>query len=321
MSPLVIAYVGNFRPDHSTETHLARTLEQMGHKVLRIQEDATNPAQLTRRLQREDMDLFLFTRTWGKTVEMPHLDLLRKRGVPSVSYHLDLYLGLKRDGGIDSDPFWRTDYVFTPDGDPACQAEFERRGINHRWMMPGVVRDECYLLDLPMERDIIFVGSGKPHELDGYHPEWPWRGQLLGWLQDTYGPRFSQHGGRGQPVRGDALNRLYASTKVAVGDSLTLGFTHENYSTDRPFEMGGRGGFPLFPYYRGIEKFFTDGVNIVLYKYGDFDGIKDRADYYIEHDAEREKIRRAYHEHVKANHTYDNRMAEMFDVLIREGAL
>lgn len=36
---MLIGYCGNFKPSHSTETHLARTLEQAGHQVARLQED------------------------------------------------------------------------------------------------------------------------------------------------------------------------------------------------------------------------------------------------------------------------------------------
>lgn len=321
-APLTVMYVGNFRPAHSTETHLARTLEQMGHTVLRVQEDATSPQLLTRRLTSEDTDLFLFTRTWGKTVEASHLALLAKRGVTSVSYHLDLYLGLKRDGGIDRDPFWRTDWVFTPDGDPSSQDEFERRGINHRWMPPGVVADECYLTaDVPLEREVIFVGSGKPHEVDGYHPEYSYRGQLLGWLEDTYGSRYSHHGARGQSVRGAELNRMYASTRVAVGDSLVKGFTHKGYCSDRRYEAPGRGAFQIFPRIDGLNDGFVDGETIVEYDFGDFGGLKERIDHYLAHDGERERIRRAGHALVREHHTYTNRLTRMFEILRAEGAL
>ena len=323
-APLVIAYCGNFRPDHSTETHLARTLEQMGHKVTRIQEDTTNPAMLTRRLQREDMDLFFYTRTWGKTVDLTHLDLLSKRGVPSVSYHLDLYVGVwrggpadaKSDANIGTDPFWKVDYVFQPDRDPESARVFAAKGVNQRWLPPGVVADECYIADVSLQRDVIFVGSGPD-----YHKEWPYRGQLLRWLESTYGGRYSQHGNRGRPVRGDDLNRLYASTRVAVGDSFVPGFNRYGYCSDRRYEAPGRGAFQIGPRIDGLDDGFVDGVNCVLYDFGDWDGLKDRIDHYLKAADEREKIRRAGHEHVRQNHTYTHRLERMFEILYAEGAL
>ena len=318
LSGLRIAYVGNFKPSHSTETHLARTLTQMGHTVTRLQEDDLTPAGLTQALSRMDRpDLFMFTRTWGRTVTADHLAWLRTQGIPSVSYHLDLYVPLQRNGGIGTDPFWNTDFVFTPDGDKRSAAEFERLGINHRHMLPGVVRDECYIAEgVTPTRDVIFVGSGP-----GYHEEWPYRGELLRWLAKTYGPRFRHYGGRGQAIRGYALNRLLASTKVVVGDSLVVGFDWLGYCSDRREELPGRGGFQVGPRIGGLDDGYEDGVNTAFYDFGDFPGLRDIVDHYVANDGERERIRRAGHEHVKAHHTYDNRIARMFEILRTEGAL
>ena len=102
---MVIYYLGNFLPSHSTEQHIARTLRNMGHQVIELQENFVQPDHLAQRLNTEEFTLFLFTRTWGETLKLDHLDILRKRKIPSVSYHLDLYVGLQRDGGIDTDPF------------------------------------------------------------------------------------------------------------------------------------------------------------------------------------------------------------------------
>jgi len=81
------------------------------------------------------------------------------------------------------------------------------------------------------------------------------------------------------------------------------------------FEGPGRGAFQIFPRINGIEQWFTDGENIRLFEYGDLDGIKDMIDYYLEHDDEREKLRLAGHEHVKAHHTYRQRWQHILDVV------
>jgi Glycosyl transferases group 1 len=317
---LHVAYVGNFSLPYCTEVHIARTLEQLGHRVTRLQENGLTPDGMASELDRlicgDRPDLFLFTRTWGRTVTMDHLDLLRRNGIPSVSYHLDLYVGLQRDGGIDTDPFWRTDFVFTPDGDPESAQAFAGKGINHRWLLPGVVADECYLANVPLLHDVIFCGSRQ------YHQEWPYRGQLLSWLDTTYGNRFEWWGPEnGRLARGDDLNRLYTSSRVVVGDSLVLGFKHRSYASDRRYETPGRGGFMIHPRIAGIDDGFVDGVNTVFYDFGDFDGLRQRIDHYLTHDDERERIRVAGHEHVRANHTYTQRLTEMLDVLRTEGAI
>ncbi len=319
-----VAYCGNFMQPHCTEVHVARSLEAVGARVIRLQENMTAPGQILSVVRAHRPDLFLFTRTWGGTVTVELLRELRSLGVPSVSYHLDLYVGLERGGPADpkswhnigSDPFWLTDWVFSADGDPASQEFFESKGIRHRWLPPGVVADECYLADVPLERDVVFVGSRR------YHPEWPYRPQLIDWLERTYRDRFTWLGCPGEPVRGDALNRLYASTRVVVGDSCNPGYRHSRYWSDRIPETLGRGGFLIHPRVEGMaEQGFVDGETLATYEYGDLDGLKELIDHYLVVSEEREDIRRAGHKLVSGRHTYTHRVTEMLDVLKRENAL
>jgi len=305
----LISYLGNFGPSFSTESHLSRTLESMGHKVLRLQEDKASLSQVVDAANIGD--LFMWTRTPG-FIKFNGYQMLEQIKVPSFSYHLDLYVGIQRHGNLDTDPFWRTDYVFSADGDSAAQKVFEEKGINHIWMMPGVVKDECYIADVPVDKDIAFVGSW-----NGYHPDWPYRVQLVKWLKSTFGNKFTAYPPLGQPsIREDALNRLYASTKIIVGDAFCPGFNKPNYFSDRLFETTGRGGFLIHPRIEGIP--LKDKEHIVMYDYKDFEGLKKTIDYYLEHDEEREAIRRAGFEEVKANHNYHVRMQAILDYIDRE---
>lgn len=313
-----ILYCGNFQQPHCTEVHLAATLEELGHTVIRIQENGGDEFWFDQQLASNAFDMFLFTRTWGETVKLEHLDKLRERGIPSVSYHLDLYVGLKREDGLNNDPFWRTDFVFTPDGDPASAEVFKCKGINHFYMKPGVFKNECYMAQTHgYKHDVVFVGGGTPTgQANQYgHNEWPYRGQLLKWLEDTYGSRYGKYGYPQETIRNAALNQLYADSKVVVGDSLCLNFNHPYYWSDRVYETMGRGGFIIHPYIPGLEEEFTDGENIVFYRYNDWNQLKELVDYYIEHDEERERIRQAGHEHVKEHATYHNRLVQMLDIV------
>jgi hypothetical protein len=214
-----IAYTGNFQPQHSTETHIAATLEDLGHQVTRLQENTTDPSELIDLCKGHD--LFMFTRTWGNLVTLDHLRRLQQLNIPTVSLHLDLYVGLKREDGLDDEPFWRTDYVFTPDGDPRSAEVFERKGINHHYLKPGVYKPECtYGTYRPeLAHDVVFVGGG----IEYAHPEWPYRRQLVRWLMDNYAgyisnmppvPRFGKYGHPQRVMRNQDLNDLYASAKV-----------------------------------------------------------------------------------------------------------
>lgn len=310
-----IAYVGNFQPrtergePFSTESHLAATLELMGHDVLRIQESKTNAEHAFHETQAFGANLFLWTRTWPEKLRDGGYRMLWRLAdlVPTVAYHLDLYAGLPRSRDIDDEPWWRCQYVFTADG--GSDAFWKAHGVNHVWAPPGVFAPECYIAEPGAERyDIIFVGSGS----NGYHPEWPYRKQLIDWLHATYGSRFTVfgRGGRDECVRGSALNELYASAKVVVGDSLCLGFTHEKYWSDRVPETLGRGGFLIHPFVEGIRSAYPD---LVTYKYGDFRHLFRLIEHFLRFGADRETLRHQGHEHVKAHHTYTHRMQTMLD--------
>lgn len=329
-----IAYVGNFSQPHCTEVHLAATLRDLGHEVISIQEDKHTSDQLANVLTQIEFELFLFTRTWGKTVTLGHLEQLRERKIPSASYHLDLYIGLKREEGLDDDPFWRTDFVFTPDGDPKSAEVFKAKGINHFYMKPGVYKPECYMANehkfdpgdptktiVDLGNDVVFVGTGgtPDHPRQYGHPEWPYRGQLIQWLKDTYGKRFSKYGDPDLTVRNAQLNQLYANSKVVVGDSLCLNFSKPFYWSDRAYETMGRGGFLIHPFITGMDEEFKDGENIVFYKYNNWDDLKHKIDYYLDNQWAREKIRKAGHEFVKNHATYHDRLKQMLDTVFPAG--
>lgn len=296
-----------------------KTLQRMGHEVTGVQENETSQAELDYLINSHNWDLFLFTRTWNCLVNLDHLNLLHERGIPSISYHLDLYVGLKREEGLDSDPFWRTDYVFSPDGSDSAAEVFKNKGINHFYMRPGVFEPECFIVEATPVHDVCFVGGGTPtgEGAEYGHIEWPYRGRLLKFLKETYGDRYHKFGYPNETVRNERLNFVYATHKIAVGDSLCLDFTHPYYWSDRAYETIGRGGFLIHPWIKGMDEEFKDGETIVYYNYGDFEELKNLIDYFIEHDEERERIRRNGHEFVKRNATYTNRLTDMLGVVCR----
>ena len=314
-----ITYVGNFSLDFTTETHIYKTLESMGHQVLRIQETPeTSPGWVNN--VPADTDLFLYTRTWGNMVSLDDLRILKERGIPTASYHLDLYVGLARSSGIETDPFWRTEYVFSADGDPESQKFFESKGVNHFYLPPAVYDKECYIaeknFDQSLQGDVIFVGGGAEYG----HPEWPYRHELVKHLEATYGPRYRKYGHPQLSVRGKELNQLYANAKVAVGDSVNIGFHHKNYTSDRLFESIGRGAFTIYPSIEGITEMFPEEFRVIFYKFGDFEDLDSKINYFLSHEKEREYIRIKLHEFVKSSQTYVQRLQELLDVLAEQGA-
>lgn len=337
--PLSILYIGNGTHSWCTEVHLARELRALGHRVEFFQEphksDRHTLTRIAQKVRQVRADLVLWTRTWGMPAEQTTAFWreLEANGIETASVHLDLYLGLQRQAGVENDPFWTTNFVFTPDGDPASQAWFEAHGINHHWSPPGVVYDECKLgaYREKFDYDVVFVGS------HGYHPEWPWRPYLIDALRDRYGNRFRRFGGDQPegPVRGSALNDLYATAKVVVGDSLALP-GHRGYWSDRPYETLGRGGFLVMPRVPGLDAHFTDGEHLVFYDHPTYPNgtqvdhatdpdvqaathrLFDLIDAWLASSKERDRVRFTGMEHVRANHTYRHRLARVIDTLAIE---
>ena len=301
-----VLYIGNFAPPFSTENHVAASLRELGVQVVQAQENALSVEALDRMAR--DVDLLLYTKTWG--LRGPGaLRWITDLPIPTVSYHLDLYAGLPRGRDLRNDPFWRTTHVFTPDG--GSEDFFRAQGIRHHYLRAGVYGAECHLAEPDPGRaaDVCFVGSSE------YHPEWPYRRRLLDFLRETYGRRFVKHGSPESCVRGEDLNRLYASVKVVVGDSLCLGFDHPYYWSDRIYETLGRGGFLIHPYIFGLEQELVDREHVVYYPFGDLGALRRLIDHYLVHDDEREAIRKRGHAAVKASCTYVHRARQMLGVL------
>lgn len=325
-----IVFVGNHSVSFSSETHHAKSLESLGHEVIRLQEAHADGEQILMEALRSDALIHVHTHGW-LTPGLPLPDVfryLKEAGIPTLTYHLDLWFGLQRQNDLEADPFYKEiGHFFSVD---KLMADWfnEHTSVKGHYMRAGVFDEECDMLypstlaelsimpdglfEVGLERknDVIFVGSR------GYHPEWSYRPQVVDWLAATYGDRFQHWGGDGRGViRGEQLNQLYADTKVAVGDSLCLGFDYPYYWSDRLYETLGRGGFLIMPYIKGLEEEFLLDINtpkvadaeLITYPFGDFEVLRYKIDYYLAHDDERDAIRRRGHDKVVNNYTYKHR--------------
>jgi hypothetical protein len=304
-----IAFLGNFRVNYSTETHHAQTLESMGHTVYRLQENYHNSEKIYRVASRSDLFVWVHTHGWDTPgrLGMEHvLKKLKALGIPTMTYHLDLWFGLKRQDDLENDQFYKNIGHFFATDKLMANWFNENTEVKGHFLPAGVVAPECYIhpdYDGTFDYDVIFVGSRR------YHPEYPYRPQLIDFLRNTYGDRFLHVGGDGDTgvVRGHDLNRMYARSKIAIGDTLNINFSYPYYSSDRLFESTGRGGFTIYPNILGLSEYFKDKEEIVFYEHGNLKDLKTKIDYYLENDNERESIRMAGFKRTKADHTYNNR--------------
>jgi glycosyltransferase involved in cell wall biosynthesis len=308
-----ITFLGNFRVDFSSESHHAKTLESLGHEVVRLQESEANSETVFQSAKESNLFIWVHTHGWntpGRLTMQDVLLALKANKVPSVTYHLDLWFGLGREKDLLRKPVYQfIDHFFTVDSKMADWFN-KKTSVKGHYLPAGVYDKECNYTPAIAKEEVIFVGSKT------YHPEWPYRPKLINFLSQTYGARFNLYGREGLgTVRGQDLNNLYASTKVVVGDTLCPEFVYPDYWSDRIYETIGRGGFLIHPYIPGLEKEFENKKHLVFYEYNNLDQLKQLIDYYLEHDEEREEIRRSGHELVKANYTYKNRWQQILKEL------
>ena len=304
-----IAILGNHGCPFSTESELDWTLENMGHRVVKIQENNITTHEVVQAVRERGARLFVWIHThgWemiGNISQEKMLEEIKSSGIKTASFHLDRFWGLnaldQREERIGTHAFWHTDTVFTADG--GNDERFASRGVHHVWLPPAVVERDCYFGKTRPQyaSPLCFTGA------DGYHPEYPFRGIMVNRLKEKYGSNFRVY----QGVRQDDLNNLYASVRVVVGDSCFAG--SDRYWSDRVPEVLGRGGFLLFPETPGLEI-----PGLVTYEAGNIDDLIKKIDYWIDDDraAERKAIQIQTQAHVKAHETYTNRMKFVLDYM------
>lgn len=298
-----ITVLGNFRDPHSTEHHHAQALTDLGHHVLPLQEFGATADGLLDGADGSDLLVWVHTHTWHTTGIAEAIRELRRSGVPTVAYHLDLWHGLDRERNLTADPYFsEVDHFFTVDPGMADWITASTPATGH-YLPAAVSHRECWMAPAP-RRDlkVAFVGS------HNYHPEWPYRNELIARLHMRYGDDFHLIPGRdGRQVRGGDLNRLYGRTQVVVGDTLCPGFDHPGYWSDRVYETLGRGGMLIHPRIKGLDQQFRDREHLAFYDYNDWSTLFDLIDHHLRFPVDREGIRDRGHAEVHRAHTYLHR--------------
>lgn len=301
---MIIAFIGNFTVPFSTESHHKWTWEKMGHTVRPLQENRTNPEAVVQACQGAQVCQWTHTHGWEfATPEQGAAMLanLHGSGVKTFSYHLDVYHGLntldRREDGVGRHPAWKVQHWFSTDG--GHEDFFRSRGVNHHWLPPGVVEYGCSYgtAQERLRRDIAFVGSTH------YHPEYPFRPRMVDALKSHFGQRFTVY----QGFREQALNDLYASVKVIVGDHCFAGTPR--YWSDRVPETCGRGGFLIYPRTEGLD------IPLATYEPQNTADLIAQVERYLVQEKEREDIRRTCHEYVKTHYTYTHLLQKVLATL------
>lgn len=108
--------------------------------------------------------------------------------------------------------------------------------------------------------------------------------------------------------------QMYSRSKINLGFS-SCGNTYETRGRIlqvrlRDFEVPTSGGFYMVEYMEELEEFFDIGKEIVCYT--DKEDLADKIKYYLGHDDERERIRKAGHERCLRDHSWHKRFQMAF---------
>jgi len=109
---------------------------------------------------------------------------------------------------------------------------------------------------------------------------------------------------------GEDMLEVFSAAKMTVnihGDFMRYG------GNMRLFEAAGVGIFQIADDLPGLRQWFTEGETIVTFR--DLDDLRAKAAHYLEHADERQAIARRAQAHVYANHTYDQRMRRVEELI------
>lgn len=128
-----------------------------------------------------------------------------------------------------------------------------------------------------------------------------------GWLREMPPERL------GKVVYGDGLREIYNSTKVNIDINRVV---IRNGFTQRVFDALACGAFLITSAKPVVaDHFETDGSQREIVTFKNADELADLVRYYLTHENERMEIARRGYRKVLTSHTYDHRIAEIFNTL------
>lgn len=294
-----IVYLGNFGNKFSdtSEQHIQKALEDLGHKVIPVDEKDFDILKISN-LCRDEGDMFLFHKG-GQAHDVPMEDLVKLLNfitVPKVFWYFDKVYGDREHWMHTIIPY--VDHGFMTDGTWLRRQNYKNISVLNQ----GIGGDTS--LGEFKEKyacDIAFFGSI-------YNDK---RASFVRGLQEAYKERFRVF----SDVFGKELKDACASAKIVVSPRSPQ---DDFYWSSRVYQTTGSGGFMLYPKLEGLKEEFTD-KEIQMYATGM--QLKEKIDYYLEHEDERKAIQKAGYEKTTRLYTYKNRLKNMLIELTQKGII
>lgn len=286
-----ISYIGKFGLLYDEE-YIAQSFEMAGHKVQRLSERYLTH-QFQGLIEEFKPDIVLFAKLFISEPQKM-LDWLKEKKIKTISWTFDLYWDYHREERINRVWGFKADKVFTTDG--GHEERWKEVGIDHTCVRQGIFKHECYYEPINDPQGIVFIGSD--------NPVFPERGEIMKEL----GREFENFRWLGRfntnYIRGTDLNKLYAKTKIVVGDSVYSPY----YWSNRVVETLGRGGFLIHQDVPGLKEEYP---HLITYRKGDLFHLKELINYYLTHEEERQEIMKKNFEWVKKRYTMDKKCKQL----------
>lgn len=130
-----------------------------------------------------------------------------------------------------------------------------------------------------------------------------------GWTGDPNAAGAALHG----PVERGKLGEVFRSSKISLNLHRESSYRFAGSLNYRTFEVLGAGGFELMEYLKGVEELFRLGSELVVAHSGS--EAVELAQYYLDHDEERERIALQGYRRVMGEHTIAHRVDKILDTV------
>jgi len=158
-------------------------------------------------------------------------------------------------------------------------------GSQHSFRVP--------LLEKLLDYDIRLYGVGSPWWLD------------VSKIERFYTGKFAAY---------EEKSNIFAGAKVALN---TLYFAEVEGVNVRAFEIAGSGGFQMIQWKAGLQELFAIDEEVVAYNSAQ--ELREKLDYYLPRQEERQRIAMAGKKRAYLEHTYEKRLQRLIDMTMEKG--
>ena len=199
----------------------------------------------------------------------------------------------------------------------ACQEDVEvckKLGYNNAFTLQSSCDMDVYRqIDLKFKHspDIVFVGNRYLNTNLNFERAQE-RQDMVEFLKLTYGNKFASYGmgQERQMVNPQEEVNIYNSAKIVVCHN---NYNRSFYTSDRIWRAMACGAFVLTPSFYGIDSLFEVGIHLDIWR--NFKELKEKIDYYLENEEERQAIAKAGMLYVRENHSYYDRIETIENTL------